>query len=163
MHMEEKKNPRVEKTVAQEYFENEEIKRKISPEIQKIIDNIPKETYQKLLDSFNNNNKLSLYSAIQTLFSYGVEKIETIISVLTYKNYKLTIWEQLILAKMLEYNYLPEEAKKQFMSSGFSQENIDILTSAFSDLKYGRKQDKKTNESSHKHYYGDFPGDFRDL
>lgn len=160
--MEEKKKPSVEKTVAQEYFENAEIKRKISPEIQKIIDNIPKETYQQLLDSFN-NNKLSLYSAIQTFFSHGVEKIETIISVLTYKNYKLTIWEQLILAKMLEYNYLPEEAKKQFMSSGFSQENIDILTSAFSDLKYGRKQDKKANESSHNHYSGDFPGDFRDL
>lgn len=160
--MEEKKKPSVEKTVAQEYFENAEIKRKIPPEIQKIIDNIPKETYQQLLDSFD-NDKLSLYSAIQTLFSHGVEKIETIISVLTYKNYKLTIWEQLILAKMLEYNYLPEEAKKQFMSSGFSQENIDILTSAFSDLKYGKKQDKKTSKSSPKHYSGDFPGDFRDL
>ena len=160
--MEEKKKPSVEKTVAQEYFENAEIKRKIPTEIQKIIDNIPKETYQQLLDSFD-NDKLSLYSAIQTLFSHGVEKIETIISVLTYKNYKLTIWEQLILAKMLEYNYLPEEAKKQFMSSGFSQENIDILTSAFSDLKYGKKQDKKTSKSSPKHYSGDFPGDFRDL
>ena len=157
-----KSNPIGEKTVAQEYFENEEIKRKISPEIQKIIDDIPKETYQQLLTSFG-NNKLSLYSAIQTLFSYGVEKIDTIISVLAYNHYKLSVWEQLILAKMLEYNYLPEEAKKQFMSSGFSKENIDILTTAFSDLKYGKKQDKQQNEISSRHYTGDFPGDFRDL
>lgn len=151
-----------EKTVAQEYFENEEIKRKISPEIQKIINGIPKETYRQLLDSFN-NNKLSLYSTIQTLFSHGIEEIDAIISVLTYNDYKLSIGEQLILARLLKYDFLPEEAKKQFMLSGFSEEKIDILTSAFSDLKYRRKQDKRSNEASPRHYFGDFPGDFRDL
>lgn len=152
-----------EKTVAQEYFENEEIKRKISPEIQKSINDIPKETFQQLLNLFH-NNKLLLCSTIQNFFSNGFEDINIITSVLMYTKYKLDFGEQLILARFIEYDYLPEEAKKEFMSIGFPEEKVNKLTTAFSELKYGEtQQTKKQNETSLKDYYGGFPGDFRDL
>lgn len=160
--MEQKKHPTLEKTVAQEYFENQEIQRKISPKIRKIINDIPKEVFQQLLDIFH-NDKLLLYSTIQQFFSNGFENINIITTVLMYHNHELNFGEQLILARLIEYDYLPEEAKKEFMLMSFSTERVNKLTTAFSELKYGRKQEKNPNEASPKYYAGDFPGDFRDL
>ncbi len=157
-----KSNSAREKTVVQEYLENEEIKRKISPEIQIIINGIPKETIQQLLDLFH-NDKLSLYSTIQKFFSKGIENIDTIVSILMYRIHELTFGEQLILSRLIEYNYLPEEAKKEFMLMGFSKEKVNILTEAFSNLKYGKQQQSSQNKTSLSHYKDEYPGDFIDL
>ena len=140
------KKQRREKTVAQEYFEGEEIKRTILPEVQEMIKTIPEETYQQLLDRFD-NDKLSLHSTVQDLYKSGIREIDFITAILTYNKCNLTPKEQILLAKLISYNMPPEVVKKGLLSRGIPSKKVDELIIAFSDLKYSRGQSTSSKDS----------------
>lgn len=140
------KKPRREKTVAQEYFEGEEIKRTILPEVQEMIKTIPEETYQQLLDRFD-NDKLSLHSTVQNLYKSGIREIDFITAILTYNKCNLTPKEQITLAILISYDIPPEDVKRGFMDMGLSSKRVNELTIAFSELKYGRGQSTSSKDS----------------
>ena len=140
------KKQRREKTVAQEYFEGEEIKRTILPEVQEMIKTIPEETYQQLLDRFD-NDILSLHSAVQDFYKSNIRDIEFITAVLTYNKCNLTLKEQIMLAKLISYNMPPQVVKEGLLSRGIPSKKVNELTTAFSDLKYSREQSPSPKDS----------------
>ena len=155
--MDKNKSKKQEKTIAQLYLKDNEVKRKMSPEVLKQLENLPENVRTQLANSFEKGNLL-FYSNIQKFFDNGIENLDTIITVVTHTGTTLSFVEQLLLARFLEYDYLPEEAKKEFMLFNFSEKKIDALTTIFSELKY----ENKTNPSP-QYCSVEFPWDFRDI
>ena len=111
-----------------------------------MIKTIPEETYQQLLDRFD-NDILSLHSAVQDFYKSNIRDIEFITAVLTYNKCNLTLKEQIMLAKLISYNMPPEVVKKGLLSSGIPSKKVDELIIAFSDLKYSRGQSTSSKDS----------------
>ncbi len=142
------KKSRREKTVAQEYFEGEEIKRTILPEVQEMVKKIPEETYQQLLDMFD-NDILSLHSTVQDFYKSDIRDIDLIAAMLTYSKYDLTFQEQFMLGTLIGFNMPPEAVKEALIFMGLPSKRVDELTIAFSELKYGRRPTPQKDSPEH--------------